>query len=156
MASGELHAKRPADTAENEKHSDDTLWREFLSGSFHHTLRSVLPEMAKAVDLLRPIRFLDAELRRLARFTRRYSGSPPDGRRFVTFSPKGGRSAVHQPDGKKRNEEGREEGILIGTEQTKRDNAIRMLRKEFGTADVSECVDLPEEEVRRLAEEMKS
>ena len=44
----------------------------------------------------------------------------------------------------------------IGTEQTKRDNAIRMLRKGFGTADVSECVDLPEEEVRRLAEEMKS
>ena len=51
---------------------------------------------------------------------------------------------------------GREEGILIGAEQTKRDNAIRMLRKGFGTADVSECVDLPEEEVRRLAEEMKS
>ncbi len=43
--------------------------------------------------------------------------------------------------------------FLIGTEQTKRDNAIRMLRKGFGTADVSECVDLPEEEVRRLAEE---
>ena len=83
MASGELHPKRPADAAGNEKHSDDTLWREFLSGSFHHTLRSVLPEMSKAVDPLRPIRFLDAELRRLARFTRRYSGSPPDGRRFV-------------------------------------------------------------------------
>ena len=40
-------------------------------------------------------------------------------------------------------------------EQTKRDNAIGRLRKGFGIADVSECVDLPEDEVRRLVEEMR-
>ena len=83
MTSEELPVNQPAAEDDSEKRSDDTLWKEILSGFFHDALRSVLPEMAEAVDPLRPIRFLDAELRRLARFTRRYSETPPDGRRFV-------------------------------------------------------------------------
>ena len=47
-------------------------------------------------------------------------------------------------------------GIKIGVEQTKRDNALRMLGKGFNIAVVAECADLPEEEVRRLAEELDS
>jgi hypothetical protein len=44
-------------------------------------------------------------------------------------------------------------GVKLGTEQTKRDTAIRMLRRGMPAADVAELVDLPEEEVLRLAKE---
>jgi predicted transposase/invertase (TIGR01784 family) len=46
-------------------------------------LRSVLPDLARVADANKPVRFLETELRRLARFTRRYSESPPDSRKFV-------------------------------------------------------------------------
>jgi len=45
-----------------------------------------------------------------------------------------------------------EMGIEKGTDRTKRDNALRMLRRNLDIGLVAECVDLPEEEVRRLAE----
>jgi predicted transposase/invertase (TIGR01784 family) len=48
-------------------------------------------------------------------------------------------------------QEGRAEGIEVGIEQTKRNNALRMLRKGLSIPDVAECTDLSEEEVRRLA-----
>ena len=50
-------------------------------------------------------------------------------------------------------EMGIEKGIVIGAEGTKRENALRMLRKGLDIDLIAECVDLPEEEVRRLADE---
>lgn len=50
-------------------------------------------------------------------------------------------------------EKGIEKGIVIGAEGTKRENALRMLRKGLDIDLIAECVDLPEEEVRRLADE---
>ena len=46
-------------------------------------------------------------------------------------------------------------GEKLGEERTKRENALRMLDKGFSIADVSECVNLSEAEVRRLAEETR-
>ena len=55
--------------------------------------------------------------------------------------------------------EGEERGIKLGEklgeERTKRENALRMLDKGFSVADVAECVNLSEAEVRRLAEETR-
>ena len=45
---------------------------------------------------------------------------------------------------------GKGEGILLGKEETKREAALRMLGKGFDPSLIAECVDLPEEEVRRL------
>ena len=50
---------------------------------------------------------------------------------------------------------GEERGIKLGEERTKRENALRMLDKGFSVADVAECVNLSEAEVRRLAEETR-
>lgn len=44
-------------------------------------------------------------------------------------------------------------GLLQGREQNKRDTALRMLRRGMSAAEVAELVDLPEEEVIRLAKE---
>ncbi len=66
-----------------ERRFEDELWKEFLSRSFHPMLRSVLPDLARAADATQPVRFLETELRRLARFTRRYSENPPDSRKYV-------------------------------------------------------------------------
>jgi hypothetical protein len=44
-------------------------------------------------------------------------------------------------------------GEIRGIEQNKRDTALRMLRRGMAAADVAELVDLPEEEVLRLAKE---
>jgi hypothetical protein len=38
----------------------------------------------------------------------------------------------------------------------KRDNALRMLGKGFSIQDVAECVDLPEDEVRHLADSLRN
>ena len=46
-------------------------------------------------------------------------------------------------------------GIKLGEERTKRENALRMLDKGFSIADVAECVNLSEAEVRHLAEETR-
>ena len=70
-------------TNEHERRSEDELWKEFLSVSFYNMLRSVLPDLANVADTTQPVRFLETELRRLARFTRRYSANPPDSRKFV-------------------------------------------------------------------------
>ena len=50
---------------------------------------------------------------------------------------------------------GEARGIKLGEERTKRENALRMLDKGFSIADVAECVNLSEAEVRRLAEETR-
>ncbi len=50
---------------------------------------------------------------------------------------------------------GEERGIKLGEERTKRENALRMLDKGFSIADIAECVNLSEAEVRRLAEETR-
>ena len=47
------------------------------------------------------------------------------------------------------------EGIFIDREETKREAALRMLRKGISVSLAAECVDLPEEEVARLAEEAR-
>ena len=44
-------------------------------------------------------------------------------------------------------------GEIRGIEQNKRDTALRMLRRGMAAAEVAELVDLPEEEVLRLAKE---
>lgn len=77
-----MRAEQPI-TNENNRRSEDELWKELISSSFHNMLRSVLPEMALAADTNKPVRFLETELRRLARFTRHYSSSHPDSRKFV-------------------------------------------------------------------------
>jgi len=48
---------------------------------------------------------------------------------------------------------GEQRGRRLGADANKRANALRMLDKGFSIPDVAECVDLPEEEVRRLADE---
>jgi hypothetical protein len=49
--------------------------------------------------------------------------------------------------------EGEVKGVRLGVSQTKRDTALRMLRRGMASAEVAELVDLPEEEVLRLAKE---
>jgi len=66
-----------------ERRFDDELWKEIIGKFFHPMLRSALPKLAKDADVSKPVTFLETELRRLARFTRRYSQSPPDSRKFV-------------------------------------------------------------------------
>jgi len=66
-----------------ERRFDDELWKEIIGKFFHPMLRSALPKLAKDADVSKPVVFLETELRRLARFTRRYSQSPPDSRKFV-------------------------------------------------------------------------
>ena len=51
--------------------------------------------------------------------------------------------------------EGEARGIKLGEERTRRENALRMLGKGFSVADIAECVNLSEAEVRRLAEETR-
>ena len=50
---------------------DDLLWKDLLARFFVPMLRSLLPDLAKNIDDKRDVVFLDKELRRLARFTRR-------------------------------------------------------------------------------------
>ena len=48
---------------------------------------------------------------------------------------------------------GKGEGILLGEERMRREAVFRMLDKGLDPALIAECVDLPEEEVRRLRDE---
>ena len=66
-----------------EPRHDDLLWKDLLARFFVPMLRSVLPDLAHDIDDKRDVVFLDKELRRLARFTRRPKGGEPDGNRFV-------------------------------------------------------------------------
>ena len=66
-----------------EPRHDDLLWKDLLARFFVPMLRSVLPDLAHDIDDKRNVVFLDKELRRLARFTRRPEGGEPDGNRFV-------------------------------------------------------------------------
>ena len=66
-----------------EPRHDDLLWKELLSRFFVPMLHSLLPDLARDLDEKRDVAFLDKELRRLARFTRRPEGGEPDGNRFV-------------------------------------------------------------------------
>ena len=77
---------RPATTGEKdggEPRRDDLLWKDLLARFFVPMLRSVLPDLARDIDDKRDVVFLDKELRRLARFTRRPEGGEPDENRFV-------------------------------------------------------------------------
>ncbi|MFA7621777.1 MAG: hypothetical protein WCY56_08040, partial [Aminobacteriaceae bacterium] len=42
-------------------------------------------------------------------------------------------------------------GLVRGVKQTKRDTALRMIRRGMSASEVAELVDLPEDEVRLLA-----
>lgn len=66
-----------------EPRRDDLLWKDLLSRFFVPMLQSLLPDLARDLDEKRDVVFLDKELRRLARFTRRPEGGEPDGNRFV-------------------------------------------------------------------------
>ncbi|HOO63861.1 MAG TPA: hypothetical protein PK364_08055 [Synergistaceae bacterium] len=81
---GAKKTKSPKGTKKSgEKRYDDSLWKDILSRFFVPMLQVVLPEMAREVDMGRPVTFLDKELRRLARYTRKYPGGAPDSGRFV-------------------------------------------------------------------------
>ena len=71
--------------AENdiERRHDDLLWKDLLARFFVPMLQSLLPDLARDIDEKRDVVFLDKELRRLARFTRRHEGGEPDENRFV-------------------------------------------------------------------------
>ena len=75
--------KDPSEKAAKEPRRDDLLWKELLSRFFVPMLHSLLPDLARDLDERRDVAFLDKELRRLARFTRRPEGGEPDGNRFV-------------------------------------------------------------------------
>lgn len=51
---------------------------------------------------------------------------------------------------------GEQRGRRLGADANKRANALRMLDKGFSIPDVAECVDLPEEEVRRMADSARN
>ena len=67
----------------NNRNNNDSLWKEFLTLHFVSMLKSVLPAYADEINPDIPVRFLDTELRKLARYSRRYSESPPDTNKFV-------------------------------------------------------------------------
>ena len=67
----------------SEPRRDDLLWKDLLARFFVPMLHSLLPELARDIDDKRDVVFLDKELRRLARFTRRPEGGEPDENRFV-------------------------------------------------------------------------
>ena len=67
----------------SEPRRDDLLWKDLLARFFVPMLRSLLPDLAGDIDETRDVAFLDKELRRLARFTRRSEGGEPDENRFV-------------------------------------------------------------------------
>ena len=75
--------KDPSEKAAKEPRRDDILWKELLSRFFVPMFHSLLPDLARDLDERRDVVFLDKELRRLARFTRRPEGGEPDGNRFV-------------------------------------------------------------------------
>ena len=75
--------KDPSENAAREPRCDDILWKELLSRFFVPMLHSLLPDLTRDLDEKRDVVFLDKELRRLARFTRRPEGGEPDGNRFV-------------------------------------------------------------------------
>ena len=75
--------KDSSEKTAREPRRDDLLWKELLSRFFVPMLHSLLPDLAKDLDERRDVAFLDKELRRLARFTRRPEGGEPDGNRFV-------------------------------------------------------------------------
>ena len=66
-----------------EPRRDDLLWKDLLARFFVPMLQSLLPDLARDLDEKRDVVFLDKELRRLARFTRRPEGGDPDENRFV-------------------------------------------------------------------------
>jgi len=80
---GKGHLEHTEDKSGGEARRDDLLWKDLLARFFVPMLRSLLPELARDIDEKRDIVFLDKELRRLARFTRRPEGGEPDENRFV-------------------------------------------------------------------------
>ena len=72
---GEKHGSEPR--------RDDLLWKDLLARFFVPMLHSLLPDLARDIDGKREVIFLDKELRRLARFTRKPEGGEPDENRFV-------------------------------------------------------------------------
>ena len=80
---GKGHLEHTEDKSGGEARRDDLLWKDLLARFFVPMLRSLLPELARDIDEKRDIVFLDKELRRLARFTRRPEGGDPDENRFV-------------------------------------------------------------------------
>ena len=75
--------KDPSEKATKEPRRDDLLWKDLLARFFVPMLHSLLPDLARDLDEKRDVVFLDKELRRLARFTRRPEGGDPDENRFV-------------------------------------------------------------------------
>ena len=80
---GKSHSANTKTKDGGESRHDDLLWKDLLARFFIPMLQSLLPDLARDIDDKRDVIFLDKELRRLARFTRRPEGGEPDGNRFV-------------------------------------------------------------------------
>ena len=80
---GKAHSASTGAKDGGEPRHDDLLWKDLLTRFFVPMLQSLLPDLARDIDDKRDVLFLDKELRRLARFTRRPEGGEPDGNRFV-------------------------------------------------------------------------
>ena len=68
---GKDHSENAEEKGSGEARRDDLLWKDLLARFFVPMLQSLLPELASDIDDKRDVVFLDKELRRLARFTRR-------------------------------------------------------------------------------------
>ena len=85
---GKDHSENTEEKGGSEPRRDDLLWKDLLSRFFVPMLHSLLPELARDIDNKRDVVFLDKELRRLARFTRRPEGGVPDEYRCKLCVPK--------------------------------------------------------------------
>jgi len=85
---GKDHSTNTEEKGGGEPRHDDLLWKDLLARFFIPMLRSLLPDLARDIDEKREVIFLDKELRRLARFTRRPEEGEPDGNRCKLCVPK--------------------------------------------------------------------
>ena len=85
---GKAHSANTGAKDGGDPRHDDLLWKDLLARFFVPMLKSLLPDLARDIDDKRDVAFLDKELRRLARFTRRSEGGEPDENRCKLCVPK--------------------------------------------------------------------
>ena len=85
---GKDYTENTEEKGGSEPRRDDLIWKDLLSRFFVPMLHSLLPELARDIDNKRDVVFLDKELRRLARFTRRPERGEPDENRCKLCVPK--------------------------------------------------------------------
>ena len=148
----------------------DGQWKEVSCEFFDDLLAAALPELLEAMDTDKRPEFQEQELRAVATTTGKKERlfifmeallRPKEEEALKEYrkyleevkTKEGEKMAYVSVPEEMGIEKGIEKGIVIGAEGTKRENALRMLRKGLDIDLIAECVDLPEEEVRRLADE---